>query len=64
MGELHLSYVSILQDMFRPLKFGSKDVVFGGGDGGKAEQHVCEINLVISLSLGQAEQYVYMFVNF
>ena len=56
MGKLHLTYVSILHDMIRPLKFGSKDKVCGGGDGGGAEQHVCKVILVISLSLSQAEQ--------
>ena len=56
MGKLHLSYVSILHDKIRPLKFRSKDIVCGGGDGGGAEQHVCKVILVISLSLSQAEQ--------
>ena len=56
MGNLHLSYPSILHDKIRPLKAGSKDIVCGGGDGGGAEQHVCKVILVISLSLSQAEQ--------
>ena len=56
MGKLHLSYVSILHDKIRPLKFRSKDIVCGGGDWGGAEQHVCKVILVISLSLSQAEQ--------
>ena len=56
MGKLHLSYVSILHDKIRPVKFRSKDVVCGGGDGGGAEQHVSKVILVISLSLSQAEQ--------
>ena len=57
MGNLHLSYPSILNDKIRPLKAGSKDIVCGGGDGGGAEQHVCKVILVISLSLSQAEQF-------
>ena len=56
MGNLHLSYPSILHDKIHPLKAGSKDIVCGGGDGGGAEQHVCKVILVISLSLSQAEQ--------
>ena len=56
MGKLHLTNVSILHEMNRPLKFGSKDKVCGGGDGGGAEQHVSKVILVISLSLSQAEQ--------
>ena len=56
MSKLHLSYVSNLHDKIRPLKFRSKDIVCGGGDGGGAEQHVCKVILVISLSLSQAEQ--------
>ena len=54
MGELLLTYVSTLHDMIRPLKFASKDIVCCGG---RAEQHVCKVILVISLSLSQAEQY-------
>ena len=38
MGKLHLTYVSILHDMIRPLKFESKDIVSGGGNGGGLEQ--------------------------
>ena len=30
MGGLHLTYVSILHDMIRPLEFESKDIVCGG----------------------------------
>ena len=56
MAKLHLTNVSILPDMIRPIVFGSKDIVCGGGDGGGAEQHVCKEILVISLSLSQAEQ--------
>ena len=56
MGELHLTNESILQDMIRPLKSESKDIVCGGGDGGRGEQHVCKVILVTSLSLSQAEQ--------
>ena len=56
MAKLRLTYVSILPDMIRPIMFGSKDIVCGGGDGGGAEQHVCKVILVISLSLSQAEQ--------
>ena len=56
MGKRHLSYVSILHDKIRPLKLRSKDIFCGGGDGGGAEQHVCKVILVISLSLSQAEQ--------
>ena len=54
MGELLVTYVSILPDMIRPLKFESKDKVCCGR---RAEQHVCKINLVISLIVSQAEQY-------
>ena len=57
MGELHLAYISILPDMIRPLKFGSKEKVCVGGEGGRSEQHVCKVTLVISLSLSQAEQF-------
>ena len=55
MGELHLTSVSIFNDMICPLKFAS---LCGGGDagGGGSEQHVCKVILVISLSLSQAEQ--------
>ena len=56
MAKLHLTYVSILPDLIRPIVFGSKDIVCGGGDGGGSEQHVCKVILVISLSLSQAEQ--------
>ena len=42
--------------MIRPIEFGSKDLVCGGGDAGGSEQHVCKVILVISLSLSQAEQ--------
>ena len=56
MCKLHLSYVSILNDKIRPLKFGSKDKVCVGGEGGRSEQHVCKVTLVISLSLSQTEQ--------
>ena len=56
MGELHLTYVSISQDMIRPLKFVSKDVVCGGGKGGRSKQHVGRVILVISLSLSQDER--------
>ena len=56
MGELHLTFVSIFHDMICSLKFASKDVVCGGGDAGGSKQHVCKVILVISLSLGQAEQ--------
>ena len=56
MCELHLTYVTILHDMICPLKFVSKDIVCGGEDAGGAEQHVCKVILVISLSLNQAEQ--------
>ena len=42
--------------MICPIKFESKAVVCGGGDAGGAEQHVCKVILVISLSLSQAEQ--------
>ena len=56
MGKLHLSYVSFLNDKICPLKFGSKDIVCGGGDAAGSEQHVCKVILVISLSLSQAEQ--------
>ena len=56
MGELHLTNKSILHDMIRPLKSESKDIVCGGGDAGRAEQHVFKLILVISLSLSQAEQ--------
>ena len=43
--------------MIRPIVFGSKDIVCGGGDAAGSEQHVCKVILVISLSLSQAEQY-------
>ena len=56
MAKLQLTYVSILPEMICTLVFGSKDIVCGGGDGGGAEQHVCKVILVISLSLSQAEQ--------
>ncbi len=56
MAKLHLTYVSILPDLIRPIVFGSKDIVCGGGEGGGSEQHVCKVILVISLSLSQAEQ--------
>ena len=56
MGELHLTNESILNDMICPLKSESKDIVSGGGDGGRGEQLVCKVILVISLSLSQAEQ--------
>ena len=36
MCELHLTYVTILHDMICPLKFVSKALVYGGGDGGAA----------------------------
>ena len=57
MAKLHLTYVPILPDMICPKVFGSKDKVCGGGDGGGAEQHVCKVILVISLSLSQADQF-------
>ena len=41
MGELHLTYVSIMHDMIHPLKFEIKYIVCGGGDAGGSEQHVC-----------------------
>ena len=53
MGKLHLSYVSILQDMISSLKCESKDIVCGGGEGLRSEQHVCKVILVVSLSLSQ-----------
>ena len=56
MDKLYSSYVYILHDKIRPLKLRSKDIFCGGGDGGGAEQHVCKVILVISLSLSQAEQ--------
>ena len=56
MGKLHLSYVSILHDMISSLKCESKDIVCGGGEGLRSEQHVCKVILVISLSLSKAEQ--------
>ena len=31
MAKLHLTYVPILPDMIRPIEFGSKDIVCGGG---------------------------------
>ena len=40
MGKLHLTNVSILHEMNRPLKFGSKDKVFGGGDG-EEQSNMC-----------------------
>ena len=56
MGKLHLTNVSFLHEMIRPLKFESEDIVCGCGDAGGSEQHVCKVTLVISLSLSQAEQ--------
>ena len=56
MGELYFAYVSILPDLILPLKFRSKDIVCVGGEGGRSEQLVCKVTLVISLSLSQAEQ--------
>ena len=56
MAKLHLTYVSILPYLIRPIVFGSKDIVCGGGDGRGSEQHVCKVILVISLSLSQAKQ--------
>ena len=37
MGKLHLTYVSILNDMIRSSKFENKDIVCGGGEGGGSE---------------------------
>ena len=34
----HLTNVSILYEMIRPLKFESKDIVCGGGEGWRLEQ--------------------------
>ena len=47
---------SIFHDMICPLKFASKDIVCGGGVAGGSEQYVCQVILVISLILSQAEQ--------
>ena len=49
MGDLHLAYISILPDMICPLNFGSKEKVCVVGEGGRSEQHVCKVTLVISL---------------
>ena len=54
MGELHLTSVSIFHDMICPLKFASKAIVCVVVE--MLEQHVCKVILVISLSLGHAEQ--------
>ena len=55
--KLHKPNVSIFHEMNCPLKFENKNKVCGGGETGGAEQHVCKVILVSSLSLSQAEQY-------